>query len=127
MAKIKLGQRPVTFKSIPVAFQMPDGSEGVIECTFKYRTRTEFGALLDQLFAEAGESAPEGGKFSVADLMTKTRDKNADYLLQVLHGWNLDEDLSLASLQALADELPGAAVAIMDKYRAAAAEGRLGN
>lgn len=123
MAKIKLGNRPKNFKR-EVSFPMLDGTQGTIECSFKYRTRTEFGAFLDKVFADAGETSPQ---FAMAELMEKTRDKNADYLIQVLDGWNLDEELSQANLQQLADECPGAVNAVMEAYRAAILDGRLGN
>lgn len=125
MAKLKLGTRPKTFKRT-VTFPMLDGTEGSIECTFRYRTRTEFGEFIDAIFADAKERRADE-QFSVEGLMAKTRDKNADYLLQVLDGWNLDEELSRDTLQQLADECPGAVNAVMEAYRAAVVDGRLGN
>jgi hypothetical protein len=44
-----------------------------------------------------------------------------------MDGWDLDEELNVANLERLADELPGAVMAIMEDYRAACCEGRLGN
>ena len=52
---------------------------------------------------------------------------NAGYLINALDGWDLDEELNVANLERLADELPGAVMAIMEDYRAACCEGRLGN
>ena len=69
----------------------------------------------------------EDGQFSMTDLMQKTAGSNAQYLMKVLDAWNLDEDLTLANAQQLADELPAAAAAIMEMYRLAVTEGRLGN
>lgn len=122
MAKIKIGNKPKNFKKT-VTFPMLDGTQGEIECVFKYRTRTEFGQFIDSIFSGAQSSAD----FKMAEIMEKARDKNAEYLAQVLDVWNLDEELSLANLQELADECPGAVVAIMEDYRAAIIEGRLGN
>lgn len=128
MSKIKLGNRPKSFTKT-VKFDMLEGGKATIECTFKYRTRTEFGVFVDELVAAAGVKAEpvEDGQFSMSDLMTKTAGSNAKYLLQVLEAWNLDEDLTQANAQQLADELPGAAAAIMEAYRMAVTEGRLGN
>lgn len=128
MSKVKLGQRPKSFTKV-VRFDMLEGGKATIECTFKYRTRTEFGTFIDALVNDAGvKSEPaEDGQFSMSELMTKTAGSNAKYLLQVLDGWNLDEDLTLSNAQQLADELPGAAAAIMEAYRIAVTEGRLGN
>jgi len=132
MAKIVLGKRPANFKKT-VTIPMLDGTKGTIECVFKYRTKREFGEMVDDLFnqgktnqeeAPAGEDAP---KFSVAEALAKAVDANAKYLLQLLEGWNLDVDLSEEALEQLSDELPGAAAAIMETYRAACTEGRLGN
>lgn len=47
--------------------------------------------------------------------------------MQAVEGWNLDEPFALESVQQLADELPAAVAAIMDTYRSAITQGRLGN
>lgn len=127
MAKIILGNRPKSFKKT-IKFPMLDGSTGVIDITYKYRTRKEFGLFIDALMEAAGESKRQDDeKFSMADLMEKTAGSNADYILQVVDGWNLDEDLNHDNVQQLADELPAAVNAVMETYRIAVTEGRLGN
>lgn len=127
MAKIKLGSRPKSFTRV-VKFPMLEGGEGSIECTFKYRTRSEFGVFIDALVESAGAKPKEDGeKFSMEELMERTAGQNAKYILDVLESWNLDEDLNQANVQQLADELPAAAAAIMETYRTACVEGRLGN
>ena len=85
MAKIKLGNAPENFKRT-VTFPLLDGTEGQIECVFKYRTRTQFGALVDSLSKDAGEPL-KNGQFSMETLMEKTRDKNGEYLIEVLEEW----------------------------------------
>lgn len=124
MAKIKLGARPKTFTRT-VTFDMLEGGKGSIECVFKYRTRKEFGEFVDGILASAGPSS--GDSLSMSELMDLTSGANADYILAVLDGWNLDEDLNKSNVQQLADELPGAVNAIMETYRSALVEGRLGN
>lgn len=126
MAKIKLGNRPKNFKRI-VKFKHLDGSEAAIEVQYKYRTRSEFGSFVDVLFADAKEKAPEDGKFSMTELMAKTGDRNAQYLGEILDGWDLDEPLTRENLQQLCDELPAAASALMEDYRTAILDGRVGN
>jgi hypothetical protein len=127
MAKIKLGNRPKNFKKT-VSFDMLEGGKGSIECTFKYRTKSEFGVFIDKLMDAAGAKAKDDGeKFSMAELMERTSGANADYILDVLEAWNLDEELTKANVQQLADELPAAAAALMESYRTACIEGRLGN
>ena len=130
-AKIKLGSTPKSFKKV-VKFPMLDGTEGSIECTYKYRTRTDFGLFIDEI-VEAAKLKPapvvdgEDAAFSMAELMEKTAGSNADSIMQVLDDWNLDEPLSKATAQQLADEIPAAAGAIMETYRVAITEGRAKN
>lgn len=127
MAKITLGKRPTTFKK-NVSFPMLDGTTGTIEVSYVYRTRKEFGIFIDELMAAAGEAKkPDDEKFSMAELMEKTAGSNADYVLKVIKGWNLDEELTHDNVQQLADELPAAVNSIMETYRIAVTEGRLGN
>ena len=127
MAKIILGKTPKSFKRA-ITVDMLDGTKGSIECEFKYRTRTDFGKFLDTVFKDAGVTATETDeKVIIAEVMAKTRDTNAEYLIQVLDGWNLDEELSKANLQQLCDEFPGVANTIMETYRTAVTEGRAKN
>lgn len=125
--KIKLGTRPKSFTRV-VKFPMLEGGEGSIECTFKYRTRSEFGVFIDALLESAGAKPKEDGeKFSMEELMERTAGENAKYIMDVLESWNLDEDLTQANVQQLADELPSACAAIMEAYRTACVEGRTKN
>lgn len=126
MAKIILGKRPTSFKRV-VNFTMLDGSIGAIEVTFKYRTRSEFGAFIDSMLSAAGKTPSAEGEFKMKDLMAKTVEANADYLVQVVDGWNLEFEFNHETAQQLCDEVPAAANAIMDAYRVAVTEGRLGN
>ncbi|HEY8606632.1 MAG TPA: phage tail assembly chaperone [Noviherbaspirillum sp.] len=126
--KIKLGNRPQNFKKT-VTVKMLDGSEGAIDVTFKYRTRTEYGAFIDAIMEAAGEKGRDAGDeaFSNEKLWAKVAANNAEQLLQVVEAWNLDEELTKENIEQLADELPGAVLAIMETYRVAILEGRLGN
>ena len=126
MAKIILGKPPKTFAPVAVKFPMPDGTEGVIECVFRYRSRKQFGAFLAQTFGSAEPDAADPAP-SLADVMAAAVDKNGDYLVDVLDSWNLDEKLSAETAAQLADEWPAAARAIMEAYGRAVSEGRLGN
>lgn len=131
MGKIKLGARPKTFTHT-ISVPMPEGGHASVQMVYVYRTRTEFGAFVDALLKTAGTAppasqAPEDVAFSLHQALQATRDTNADYILQIAEGWNLDEDFNRANLVQLCDELPGAAMAIIEHYRAALTEGRLGN
>ncbi|QNN56496.1 hypothetical protein H9K76_18440 [Diaphorobacter ruginosibacter] len=127
MAKIILGKRPETFKR-KVKFPMLDGSEGVITCDFVYRTKKEFGELIDLITKDA-KAEEQGGDVadSLGSILSKTIGKNAEYLLQILKDWDVDAPLNQESAEQLSDELPGATAAIMETYRVAIADGRLGN
>ena len=126
-AKIKLGQRPKTFKPFPVKFVMPDGSEGEIEVTYKYRTNKEFGSMINDTRLEAGEIPEVDGKIDYKALHERIGRKSADHLLKSIEAWSLDEDITLAVLEQLCDELPAAMVALMSCYADACEKGRLGN
>lgn len=130
MATIRLGTRPKNFKKV-VKFPMLDGTEGSIEVQFKYRTRKEFGAFIDSLIESAKvKPAPDADAetaFSMQDLMERTAGSNSEYILLVAEGWNLDEEFGPAAVQQLSDEVPAAAIAIMEAYRVAITEGRVKN
>lgn len=122
MSKIKLGNRPKNFKHV-VSFPMLDGTTGTIEVLYKYRTVSEFAQFIDKMSSEMGSEEVKGAG-AVISRMVKV---NAGYLLQVIEGWNLDEELNEETAHQLANELPAAAAAIMNNYRQAIVEQRLGN
>lgn len=129
--KIKLGNRPKNFKRV-VTFPMIDGTTGAIEVSYRYRTRKEFGAFIDELFATAdgasdAKASTVDEKFSMLSTMERTGAANAEYVLKVADGWNLDEPFTAESIEQLSDEIPAAVTAIMETYRVAVTEGRSGN
>ncbi len=130
-ARIKLGARPKTFKH-KVTVAMPEGGDGVIEITYRYRTRREFGAFLDGILADAKVKAKQPSTdddvvLSLAEALATTSEANADMILQIADGWDLEHEFNRANVAQLCDELPGVAMAIINDYRMAVAEGRLGN
>ena len=130
MAKIVLGKRPRNFKR-SIKVDLPEGGVGEVEVSFIYRTRTEFGAFIDSMMADAGVKqtgqSDDEQKFSLEQALAKTREANADYIMKVADGWNLEAEFSRDTVAQLCDELPGVAMEIMNVYRAAITEGRLGN
>lgn len=131
--KIKLGARPGSFKRA-VSFPMLDGTEGVITWSFKYRTRREYGEMVDKLFAQMREAAnvqvPSGDTeeaFSMLQTMHKTDAENAKQMLDIADGWDLEAPFDAESLEQLASEVPAAITAATAAYRAAIVEGRSGN
>lgn len=127
MAKIRLGAAPKSFKKT-VSIQLLDGSTGTIECEFRYRSAREFGEFVDRISADTDVPALDAeAKLSVAKLLANREETNAGYLNEVLVGWNLDEEFTPDNVKRLCAELPAAAIAIIDVYRAACVEGRLKN
>lgn len=127
MANITLGKRPESFKH-PVKFPMLDGTVGEITITFKYRTRTEYGQFIDKVMADAGIENRKGQeKISLEALMKQSNNNSADHLMQVILDWDLAVPLSRDAVKQLSDEQPAAAAEIMETYRVACNEGRLGN
>jgi hypothetical protein len=132
MAKITLGKRPVSFFRT-VSEKLVDGTDGEIGITYRYRTRKEFAALLDEFFGaqtapadeapadqpEAEAPAPVPVPKTIADVTQDNLEANVDYILKIAIGWDLPDDFC--------DEQPALALKIMTDYRRAINEGRLGN
>lgn len=125
--KIKLGSRPKTFKEIDIAVNLPTGEEGLIPVTFKYMTKTEFGAWQDSL--NSGNKVTTADEdFSWEKFYEQSGEKTADAVLGVIDSWGLDEPLSKKSIQAIEAECGAAALpAILRAFGEACREGKLGN
>ena len=131
MPKIELGNTPKNFK-YKVEVSLPGHAEKYsVEMLFKYRTRTQFGAFLDELFNAARVATPsqneEDVKIALADALAKTVETNAEYIMAIADGWNLEAEFNLENVKRMCDELPGVAQEIINSYRAAVSEGRAGN
>ena len=131
--KIKLGSKPKEFKPLDVAFPMFVGGDdtGIIPAVvFTYRTRSEFGALVNEMYAEAGNKEPatrDDGKVDFEALHASLGQKAAQHLHKCISGWGLDAELSLEALEELCDTMPAAASQLMQAYAGLCTEGRLGN
>lgn len=127
MAKLLLGKRPKHFQPFPVKFVMPDGTPESIEVTYKYRTRSEFAAFLQELFDVSGQEQPANGEIDFVALFKKSASRSVDQLFDAIVEWNLDDKLSKETLTTLGDEIPAALAAMLACYSAACSEGKLGN
>lgn len=130
MAKIVLGKTPEKFTH-KITVKLLDGTDGVITMTFKYRTRKQFGEFVDGLFG-AAQVQPDSMDaaelaFKMAVALAKVNDTNADYIMEVACGWDLEAEFNRDNVAKLCDELPGVALAIINSYAIAVREGRLGN
>lgn len=138
--KIKLGNRPKSFART-ITFTMLEGGEGCFEVQYKYRSRKEMAALIDELQvasiaqSEADTAALKAkldkgeaiAQFKQVDFLDREMSLKVDYVMQIIDSWNLDEKFERAAVEQLADEMPAAVNAIVEDYRKAINEGRLGN
>lgn len=131
MAKVILGQRPKTFKPFPVKFEMPDGEAGIINVTFHYKTKTEFGKAIDAMAEEGKKAATEVSNDTVVFSWEKFLGQNiaatADHLLSGIDKWDLDLPVDRDTLIQMGDELPAGLTALAAGWANACREGRLGN
>lgn len=143
MAKVKLGSNPKNFTK-KVEIVLLDGSAGEIEINYRYRTRSQFAALLDEGIAanmastkevqkqadaraESSSDAAVSKVPTVAEIYAAADGGLADFVMKIADGWDLDDEFNKASLLRLEDENPGALQAISDIYRSAVAEARAKN
>ena len=123
---IKLGNRPKHFKEIEVAVTLPDGSEGVIPVTYKYKTKAEFGAWQDAIVASAAPSDGEAPSWEA--IYRQAGERSADMLLEIVDAWGLDVPLSRESIIELEADCGAAVIpALFKAFGAACREGRLKN
>jgi hypothetical protein len=155
MAKVVLGKRPKSFTRA-VKFTMVDGDEAELSLTFKYRTKREFGALIDGLIASASApakpaedaaqqaldiapdepaapaaapsaAADDGQALKLSAFLETGIEAQADYILQIAESWDIGVPFDRENVMAFCDEQPAGAKAAMAMYREAITEGRLGN
>lgn len=128
MAKLVLGKTPATFKPINVKFTLPDGEEDQILVTFKYKTRSQFAAFLNELFGDSGETKPASDeKVDFEKLFAKGGDKTVNHLTKIIADWDFAEKPTAENLRELHDQAPAAASAMTAAFSAACSEGKLGN
>jgi hypothetical protein len=147
MAKIQLGKPPKSFTK-ELSFPMLDGTVGTIKVDYIYRSRKDFAAFVDgkldaikvaaeaeiaasreKIAAEKDAGAEAAMSFGISETETnlKRASSQVDYIMDCVQGWNLDVPFDREAIEQLVDELPLAASTIIQSYREAMTEGRLGN
>ncbi|MEQ4618322.1 MAG: phage tail assembly chaperone [Corticimicrobacter sp.] len=134
MAKVILGSRPDTV-SLKVKFEHLDGTKDVIRIDYIYRTRREFAEFIDANIAQARTQSEQNpviatgdvGEISQVQWIDKLDSNRADYLMQIMQGWDLPQTFDRSNVLLLIDEYPQVVEAITQAYRQAISEGRSGN
>jgi len=127
--KVKLGDCPASFPAIKCPFKTNKGLDSDISAVFKYRTRKEYGAFIGEMMGQDVTEFPrtEDGQIDFASLAATATGKDAEYLLNALDSWDMEDPLTAKVLEQLANEQPAAVVSLKQAYAAACNEGRLGN
>ena len=125
MAKFKLIQKP-TFKA-PVMIQRAGYNAEKVEFEFKYLDRT----ALAELYTGWNERHDELGK-QVGDMDLKAFTAaqialQADQLLDVVVGWDIEEEFTPENVLILVNSINSAPKAVLNAYAEAFSEARLGN
>ena len=125
---VRLGQKPEGIAEV-VKYTGLDGAPCMIPVTFKYRTLTEFGQLLDEVFAMPlpADVQGEDGMLSSQAIQQGRVQLNGQYLHLILKDWALDVPLTPQACIQLADEDPAGTAALMAASRKLSTEGRTGN
>lgn len=138
--KIKLGERPKSFDKT-IEFPMLDGSTGCIPVTYLYRSRKELAEMTDEVQSVARAAAAadmEAVKAKIerqeevepmkqVEITDREISLQVDYVMKAVTGWGLDVKFDRAAVEQLVDEVPAAIPALVEGYRAAINQGRLGN
>lgn len=125
MSKIKLGNPPKSFKG-KVEIPTIDGKTSEIVIDFIYRTKTQYGAFIDQLKID-NEKTENDKQVSVENSIKLATKSNVDFVLKIAQGWDLSDEFNAENIAALDDQYPGAIAAIGDLYRLILLEGRVKN
>ena len=124
MAKFSLASAPKTFKR-KVTITLLDDSTADIELTFKYKTRTEYAKLLDEVMKQ--DKVDESKTESAVDIFKRLGAGTVEFLRKIVEGWDLDDEFNKSNVSELIDKFPAAANEITEAYRIAILEGRTKN
>lgn len=124
MAKFSLASAPKTFKR-KVTIMLLDDTTADIELTFKYKTRSEYAKLLDEVMK--ADKHDEEKTETAVDIFKRLGAGTADFLIKIVEAWDLDDEFNKANVADLIDKFPAAANEITETYRVAILEGKTKN
>ncbi len=124
MAKFSLASAPKTFKR-KVTITLLDDSTADIELTFKYKTRTEYAKLLDEVMKQ--DKVDDNKTESAVDIFKRLGAGTVEFLMKIVEGWDLDDEFNKSNVSELIDKFPAAANEITEAYRIAILEGKSKN
>lgn len=125
MRKIVLGQTPKNFHRL-VTVTLPDGEQTEMGVTFKYRTRTELAKFADDVFTE-GNKEKSASINTISDVVLTSVEDDAKALMEALDGWDLESEFNLKNATRFCDEMPQAALDILQNYFFSSTKARKGN
>ena len=128
MAKITLGSAPKSFKH-KVSFPLIDGGKGDITVEYRYRNKAQFAQFVAEIYPDlkTGMPEPTGEGVDVVAIARDALEREVNYILAAVSGWDLAEDFDAHNVKQLANDFPAAATAIIAAYRVAVTEGKAKN
>lgn len=84
-------------------------------------------AAVPETSADGLELFVAGAPYSMGVMLAETTRKTAEHVMKLITGWNLDVPFDLESVITLGSTYPAALPAILEGYRVAIVDGRLGN
>lgn len=125
MAKFKLIQKP-TFK-VPVTIQRAGYSAEKVEFEFKYLDRTALAELYTGWNERHDELSKQVGDMDLKAFTAAQIDLQADQLLDVVVGWDIEEKFTPENVRILVNSINSAPNAVLSAYAEAFNDARLGN
>jgi hypothetical protein len=113
MAKLTLNPAP-TFKKV-VEIPTPNGV-GEVTFEFKHKDRVEMAEFLVQRQARAEASAKKVDKSNLVPVVKDAVERDADMVLDIAVGWDLDDEFSRESIVTLIRKFDQAALSIIETY-----------
>lgn len=125
MAKIKIAPNPTFVAQV----QIPrvGGDPLPVSFTFNYLDRLGLAAFLDQQKADSETLINGSAERSTLDQAKAEIEVQVKHMGQLVQAWDFDDELSEASLRALATTFAGSPDAVLKAYFEAYRQARLGN